>query len=79
MERVHFFLMWLDWNLYAYKTSLIVIWTIIIVYRAVGDATYYWLCIELPMTTSNSVTHDLAAALSIWMGYCYLRYGYAVG
>ena len=44
--RLPFFVVWLDWNVYAYKLSL---------------------------------TVCLALGLVIWMVWCWLRYGPAVG
>lgn len=78
IEKLPWIVVWLDWNFYAYRTSLFVCIVISVWVKYVG-------IMKFPSTTwSTFFSFDgvlllLFVGFCMWVSYCAVRYGYAVG
>ena len=71
-DLLPFSIMWLDWNFYAYKHSLLICLTIAFVH-------YKFWCWQEPFFLYSDLPLIIGVGMSLWVVYCALRYGYAVG
>jgi hypothetical protein len=68
-DRLPWIVVWLDWNFYAYGAS----WYICL---AIACAHWWW---AMPFHSSAALGLALFVGSCLWVVYCAVRYGYAVG
>lgn len=64
-------IVWLDWNLYAYWESLVVSICLVSLHR--------WVTVKGMGISLDGVLLILFISFSLWVVWCALRHGYAVG
>jgi len=67
--KLPFILVWLDWNFYAYKASLLL---------SVSFFVFHWYFTQGSHSV-DGLTLSLFVGFCFWSVYCVVRYGYAVG